>query len=142
MINGISSSMFGRPPMTQNITKDFSGLTYRETEILGKIKEKVSSEFDVPVKLNHGSTGPSGLTVAFTGFSQSIKNGVPHTTQFLIMPQMLAEAAECEERFISLMEWVDKSIQRHHDFLNGVESSHRSEENTKIKIGGNYYDRI
>lgn len=112
MINSISNSNLAQMPFMRNVTKTLQNPSGREAEILDGIREKISSRFGVPVKINHGTQGESGKTVAFTGFMGGFSDGVHHAEMFLLTPHMLAEMAESEYKYEKWMAWINENIER------------------------------
>ena len=110
MMNGINTRGTGNThlshQMQRNTTKDETGLTYREREMLGKIRNMIGS----PVKLNLGVQNESGFTLAETGFWPTPENST--RPPFLITQNILAEMAECEQKFNEHMIWIQRAIQQ------------------------------
>ncbi|MCL1842561.1 MAG: hypothetical protein FWF79_01990 [Defluviitaleaceae bacterium] len=129
MVNNISSSM----PFMRNVTKTMPNLNDKESEILDALREKISSQFGVPVKINHGTQGDSGLTVAFTGFVGGSFNGETRAEAFLITPAMLAEMAKSEERHSYWMDWIQETAVRQQEAGMVFPSGNRQNELSNAK---------
>jgi hypothetical protein len=113
MVNNIgANSSLSSMPFMRNVTKIMPNLSERESKILDELREKISSQFGVPVKINPGTQGNSGLTVAFTGFVGGFFNGENRAEMFLITPAMLAEMAENEYRHAHWMDWIQETAMR------------------------------
>jgi hypothetical protein len=129
MINNIgANSSLSRMPFMRNVTKTMPNLSDRESEILGELREKISSQFGVPVKISHGTRGESGLNVAFTGFMGGFFNGENRAEMFLITPSMLAEMAESEYRHSHWMDWIQETAMRQQEHGMVFPSDNRQRE--------------
>lgn len=90
-----------------NLTKNMASLTEKEDKILGDIRNKVSSTIGTPVKINLGTTSECGR------WSIALKGILEPNSQltFIVMPQMLSEMANDEEKYRYWMSFIQNQIE-------------------------------
>ena len=123
MINGMGARMMtaaemAQKPMFRNVTTNTDSLSFREAEILNKIREMVSNSLGVCVKLNKGQKSECGLRFAFLGM---VGGGADRVRPpFLITQSVLAEMAECADKYRKWMSWVQEEITGHLSLENSL----------------------
>jgi hypothetical protein len=114
MVNGVNhagNNIFGRPfAIGHNVAKTIPGLSYRETEILGEIREKVSTSLGIPVKFNLGRQSDCGLTIALVGMTGASACG--NRPPFLLTRNILTEMAEDEGKYQKRMSWIQQEMRQ------------------------------
>ena len=129
MMNGIGSNHIGNNPivcrMRSNVTKDESGLSYRESQILSLIRDIVGG----PVELNLGQRSDCGLTIAALGFAGA--SGCGSRPSFLITPNILREMAECEDKFHEHMSWIQRAVQQQTELENFLRNNKNKVQNNQ-----------
>jgi len=114
-------------PARHNITKDFSGLSPRETEILNQIKTKVSATLGATVKMDEGVQSDCGqFTLAFVGAVGASACGT--RSPVLVNRNMLAQMAESEEMFHHFMSVIEQNMQQTIETENWLRNNLRKAE--------------
>ncbi|MCL1883440.1 MAG: hypothetical protein FWF81_06800 [Defluviitaleaceae bacterium] len=123
MVSGINPSQL---PILSNITSNTQGLSNREKEILCQIREKISSELGVPVKINMGQQLSNGMTISLTGFAGASADGT--RSPLVLTKNILAEMASDERKYDEWMAWIRTQMQELISLENSLQENVRQAE--------------